>query len=163
MTIKIQRWYIYSNHRQPLSPCQNWIIYDSAHIVKVHAWILGNEDFGVRDHLVKQFRLSASIDDFVTRRRENLSIWRCPFTSIGNPIIKLRRSSRDAWNEINAVGLAIDPGLHSLSGTTSYRQISCILEATRFGFRLFQSLCNLSGTLAVELPRCLSNCRMIQS
>ena len=46
-------------------------------------------------------------------------------------------------------------GLYSLSGRTSYRKISWSLAATRFGFRLFQSLCNLTNTLAAALPRCL--------
>ena len=36
-------------------------------------------------------------------------------------------------------------GLYSLSGRTSYRKISWSLEATRFGFRLFQSLWNLTA------------------
>ena len=38
-------------------------------------------------------------------------------------------------------------GLYSLSGRTSYRKISWILEAARFGFRPFQSLWNLTGTV----------------
>ena len=36
-------------------------------------------------------------------------------------------------------------GLHSLSGRASYRKISWSIEVTRFGFRLFQSLWNLTG------------------
>ena len=47
-------------------------------------------------------------------------------------------------------------GLYSLSGWTSYRKISWILEAVRFGFKFPQSLWNLTGTSAA-LPRCLSN------
>ena len=39
-------------------------------------------------------------------------------------------------------------GLYSLSGKTSYGKISWSLEAARFGFRLFQSLWNLTGTPA---------------
>ena len=53
-------------------------------------------------------------------------------------------------------------GLYSLSGKTSYRKISWSLEAARFGFKLFQSLWNLAGTLAALLPRCQSNFRAIQ-
>ena len=53
-------------------------------------------------------------------------------------------------------------GLYSLSGKTSYRKISWSLEATRFGFKLFQSLWNLAGTSAALLPRCLSNFRAIR-
>ena len=53
-------------------------------------------------------------------------------------------------------------GLHSLSGKTSYHQISWSLEAARFGFKLFQSLWNLAGTSAALLPRCLSNLRAIR-
>ena len=44
-------------------------------------------------------------------------------------------------------------GLYSLCRWTSYRKISWSLEAARFGFRLFQSLWNLTAAL----PRCLSN------
>ena len=36
-------------------------------------------------------------------------------------------------------------GLHSLSGRTSYRKFSWSLGAARFGFRLFQSLWNLTS------------------
>ena len=53
-------------------------------------------------------------------------------------------------------------GLYSLSGKTSYRKISWILEAARFGFKLFQSLWNLAGTSAALLPRCLTNFRAIR-
>ena len=52
-------------------------------------------------------------------------------------------------------------GLYSLSGKTSYRKISCSLEAARFGFKLFQSLWNLAGTSAAAPPRCLSYFRSI--
>ena len=54
-------------------------------------------------------------------------------------------------------------GLYSLSGRTSYRNISRSLEAARFGFELFHSLLNLTGTSATALPRCLSNVRAIWS
>ena len=54
-------------------------------------------------------------------------------------------------------------GLYSLSSKTSYRKISWSLEAARFGFRLFQSLWNLTGTSAAALPWCLSNFRAIRS
>ena len=44
-------------------------------------------------------------------------------------------------------------GLYSLSGKTSYRKISWSLEPARFGFKLFQSLWNLTGTsAAAEVP-----------
>ena len=43
-------------------------------------------------------------------------------------------------------------GLHSLSSKTYYCKISWSLEATRFMFRLFQSLWNLTGTSAAVLP-----------
>ena len=42
-------------------------------------------------------------------------------------------------------------GLYSLSGKTSYRKISWSIEAARFRFRIFQSLWNLTGTLAAAL------------
>ena len=54
-------------------------------------------------------------------------------------------------------------GLSSLSGRTYYHKISWSLEAASFGFRLFQSLWNLTGTSAAVLPMCLSNFRAIRS
>ena len=56
----------------------------------------------------------------------------------------------------------INQGLYSLSGKTSYRKISWSLKAARFGFKLFQSLWNLTCTSAARLPRCLSNVRAIR-
>ena len=53
-------------------------------------------------------------------------------------------------------------GLYSLSGKTSYCKISWSLEVARFGFRLFQSLWNLTGPSAAALPRCLSNFRAVR-
>ena len=52
-------------------------------------------------------------------------------------------------------------GLYSLSGKTSYRQISRSLEATRLNVIIVVSLCNLTGTSAAALPMCLLNFRAI--
>ena len=52
-------------------------------------------------------------------------------------------------------------GLHSLSVRTSYRNISRSVKAARFGFKLFRSPWNLTGTSAVLLPRCMSNFRSL--
>ena len=54
-------------------------------------------------------------------------------------------------------------GLSLLSGRASYRKISWSLEAVRFGFKLFQSLWNWTGTSAAILLRCLSNFRTFHS
>ena len=51
-------------------------------------------------------------------------------------------------------------GLYSLSGKTSYRQISWSLEAARLGVIMIVSLWNLAG-ISAALPRCLSNFRAI--
>ena len=53
--------------------------------------------------------------------------------------------------------------LYLLRDKTSCRKISWSLEAARFGFRLFQSLWNLTGTSKAALPRCLSNSITMQS
>ena len=53
-------------------------------------------------------------------------------------------------------------GLYSLNGKMSYRKISWSLEAARLGLRFFNSLWNLTGTRAAELPRCLLNFRAIR-
>ena len=52
-------------------------------------------------------------------------------------------------------------GLYSLSGKTSYRQISWSLEAARLDVTMVVSLWNLTGTSAAALPRYLSNFRAI--
>ena len=52
-------------------------------------------------------------------------------------------------------------GLYSLSGKTSYRNISWNLKAAKFRFRLSRLLWNLIGTFAAVLLRCLSNFRVI--
>ena len=51
--------------------------------------------------------------------------------------------------------------LYPLSSKTSYRKISWNIEAVSFGFKLFQSLWNLTGTSAAVLLR-LSNFRVIR-
>ena len=52
-------------------------------------------------------------------------------------------------------------GLYSLSGKTSYRQISWSLETARLGVIMIVSLWNLTGISAALLPRCLLNFRAI--
>ena len=52
-------------------------------------------------------------------------------------------------------------GLYSLSGRTSYRQISWSLEAARLGVIMIVSLWNLTGISVALLPRCLLNFRAI--
>ena len=48
------------------------------------------------------------------------------------------------------------PGLCSLSGKTSYHQISRSIEAARLDVTMIVSLWNLTGISAALLPRCLS-------
>ena len=52
-------------------------------------------------------------------------------------------------------------GLYSLSGKTSYRQISWSLEAAILGVIIITPLWNLTGTSATLLPMGLSNFRAI--
>ena len=52
-------------------------------------------------------------------------------------------------------------GLYSLSGKTSYRQISWSLEAARLDVVMVVSLWNLTGTSAAALPRYLPKFREI--
>ena len=52
-------------------------------------------------------------------------------------------------------------GRYSLSGKTSYRQISWNLEAVRLDVIMILSLWNLTGISAALLPGCLSNFRAI--
>ena len=58
---------------------------------------------------------------------------------------------------INLISLS----LYSLSGKTSYRQISWSLEAARLDVAMVVSLWNLTGTSAAALPRYLPNFRAI--
>ena len=67
-------------------------------------------------------------------------------------------SSECEWHYL----LIIQISWASLSGRTSYRKISWSLEVSRFGFKLFQLLWNLTGTSAAALPRCLSIFRTIR-
>ena len=62
-------------------------------------------------------------------------------------------------------GLAIGHGSHYPGPlfTTSYRKISGSIETARNEFRLFRSLCNLTGTSAVALLKCLSSFKAIRS
>ena len=53
--------------------------------------------------------------------------------------------------------------LYSLIGRMSYRTISRSIEAVGFDFRLFKSLCNLTGTSPAALLRYLSNLRATRS
>ena len=56
---------------------------------------------------------------------------------------------------------AMPQGLYSLSGKTSYRQISWSLKAARLDVAMGVSLWNLTGTSAAALPRYLPNFRAI--
>ena len=53
-------------------------------------------------------------------------------------------------------------GLYSLSGKTSYRQISWSLKAARLDVAMVVSLWNLAGTSAAALPKYLPNFRAIE-
>ena len=58
-------------------------------------------------------------------------------------------------------GIEVIHGLYSLSGKTSYRQISWSLEAARLDVAMVVSLWNLTGTSAAALPRYQPNFRAI--
>ena len=53
-------------------------------------------------------------------------------------------------------------GLYSPSGRATHRKISWSLKTARLGFRLFQSLWNMTGTSTAALSRCLSNFRAMR-
>ena len=55
----------------------------------------------------------------------------------------------------------VTQGLYSLSGQTSYRQISWSLEAARLDVAMVVLLWNFTGTSVAALPRYLSNFRAI--
>ena len=63
------------------------------------------------------------------------------------------------WKKKNWIFVSL--GLYSLSGKTSYRQISWSLEAARLGVMIIAPLRNLTGSSAALLPRGLSNFRAI--
>ena len=66
-------------------------------------------------------------------------------------------------NDCIVVCSTIHQGLYSLRGRLYYYKMSRSLEAAIFGFILFQSHWNLTGTSAAALPRCLSSFRATQS
>ena len=72
----------------------------------------------------------------------------------------LRLVNRGPGNHPNVTEATL--GLYSLSAKTSYCKISWSLEGARFGFRLFQSLWNLTGPSAAVLPRYLSSFRAVR-
>ena len=53
-------------------------------------------------------------------------------------------------------------GLVSISDKTSYCKISQSLRAVRFVFRIIRTFWNLTGALAVMLPMCLSNFKVMR-
>ena len=63
---------------------------------------------------------------------------------------------------LNFTVIGCHQGLYSLSGKTSYHQISWSLEAARLGVVMIASLWNLTGILAALVPRCLLNFRAIR-
>ena len=67
-----------------------------------------------------------------------------------------------SWRHCNGYGLPSGTNLlYSLSGMTSYRQISRSLEAARFDVISNVSLWNLTDISAALLPMCQSNLRAI--
>ena len=84
------------------------------------------------------------------------------YVSLGFNEFKLH-TTRDRWASLQYLMTVCNmQGLYSLSGKTSYCKISWSLETARFGFGLYQSLWNFTGTSAALLPRCLSNFRAIR-
>ena len=70
-------------------------------------------------------------------------------------------SGNDLVCDCNVFSLYELLGLYSLSGKTSYRQISWSLEAARLDVAMVVSLWNLTGTSAAVLPWYLPNFRAI--
>ena len=71
----------------------------------------------------------------------------------------LRLVNRGPGNHPNVTEATL--GLYSLSGKTSYRQISWSHEDARLDVAMVVSLWNLTGTSAAALPRYLSNFRAV--
>ena len=61
------------------------------------------------------------------------------------------------------VYILLPQDIYSLGGQTTCRKISRSFEPARFGVKQFQLLCNVTGTSAAPLPRCLSHFRAIRS
>ena len=88
-----------------------------------------------------------------------LHIWNHGYIFLGPISVETRsvsvrnpRESGPSW---------CNQGLYSLSGKTSYHQISRSLEAARLDVTIIVSLWNLTGISAALLRRCLSNFRAI--
>ena len=88
--------------------------------------------------------------------------------SIGSSCVgKLQTASRKQQSCVSFLkrngcpNQSVIQGLYSLSGKTSYRQISWSLEVAKLGVIMIVSLWNLTGISAALLPRCLSNSKAI--
>ena len=73
--------------------------------------------------------------------------WRWPKS---NPLNK-----HIVWMDEQKIPVSWQLGLYSLSGKTSYRQISWSLAAARLDFMIILSLWNWTGISAALMPRCL--------
>ena len=96
------------------------------------------------------------LDGLVQERRNSIANALELHLSCTNPLKWSPQNSLEIENK-----LALTQGLYSLSGKTSYRQISWSLEAVRLGVIIIAPLWNLTGTSAALLPRGLSNFRAI--
>ena len=114
-----------------LDPCQIWIKTQNFSFMKMH------------------LNMSAKWWPFCPGRDELTVIWEKLQQNIENA---LTVSCWQIWGLIIVNFTHIPQCLYSLSGKTSYSKISWNLVAPRFGFRLFQSLWNLTGSSAAEMP-----------
>ena len=122
-------------------------------------------------HWLERKQLSEGVNHYI-RRRENTML--CSEktdmmngsyaqNTINLPFLPMSAIHYKGWlndiftsNDCIVVCSKIHQGFYSLRGRRYYHKIWRSFEAARFGFILFQSHWNLTGTSAAALPRCLS-------
>ena len=127
-------------------------------------WISDNIHYNVCDEITYPFPNSNCTTVGV---RESIGNFILHFTGDGCdnlPMLALKficvaKGARGGW--LKPTRTFYHLGLYSLSGKTSYHQISWSLEAARLDFAMVVSLWNLTGTSVAAVPRYLPNFRSI--
>ena len=114
---------------------------------KTSYWISDRALVSIQPHNIRNYTMTMDIDMAVVYDK-------------GVQYYKISRTFFFTFCVFNLTLTAIK-GLYSLSGKTSYSQISWSLEVARLDVAMAVSLWNLTGTLAAALPRYLPNFRAI--
>ena len=121
---------------------------------KIYAKIMTSDAAADENHTAIWMKIIRNFD-FIKIPIIFFLIFHVPFELLDFPISILEYSGNT--RQISYLLMLWLLGPVSISDKTSYCKISQSLKATRFVFRIVQSLWNLTGTSAAGLPKCLSN------